>query len=70
MHKEKKRLENFYFKSLIITQGPVVQNLTKLKANVTLKFLSWNMVDLHKKCVTQLGFELATLESSAQSDKS
>ena len=31
----------FYY----ILQGPVVQNLMKLLANVTLKFLSWNMAN-------------------------
>ena len=29
-------------------QGPVVQNLTKLLDNVTLKFLSWNILKYGK----------------------
>ena len=32
-------------KSFPDKQGPVVQNLTKLLANVMLKFLSWNMAE-------------------------
>ena len=44
------------FRMSIITLGPVVQNLPKLLANVTLKFLSWNMTNIliyyaeKKKC--------------------
>ena len=40
--------ERKYFKlsiAEILTLGPVVQNLTKLLANVMVKFLSWNMAN-------------------------
>ena len=34
------------FHLILIPQGPVVQNLTKLLANMTLNFLSWNMANI------------------------
>ena len=36
------------------TQGPVAQNLTKLLANVTLKFLSSNMAKMYLNVINKL----------------